>query len=219
MSYWRGARVKTDVTPKKRGPCRVLNTKDEFILVLLKIRLALTLTFLGGLFNVSAGTASRIFNTWIKFLAKELGNLIFWPDKQSVMSTIPKSLKYKYRNLRCTLDCTEVFIERPRNLLNQAATWSDYKKHNTVKFLVAIATNGMISFLSKAWGGRTSDVHITRESGFLNLVDPGDVILADRGFTIKEDLLLRYASLEIPPPSKGKEQHTPAEVAKTKKNC
>ena len=91
------------------------------------------------------------------------------------------------------------------------------KKHNTVKFLIVIAPNGMITFLSKAWGGRATDVHITRESGFYNLIDAGDVVLADRGFVIKEDLLLRGARLEIPPPSKGKEQQTPNNVAKTKK--
>ena len=64
------------------------------------------------------------------------------------------------------------------------------------------------------WGGRATNVHITRESGFSNLIDPGDVILADKGFIIKEDLLVRGAKLEIPPPSKGIEQ-TP-DVAKTK---
>ena len=77
----------------------------------------------------------------------------------------------KYKNLRCTIDCTEIFIEKPRNLHNQALTWSEYKRHNTVKVLVAIAPNGHISFLSDAWGGRATDVHITRESGFLNLID------------------------------------------------
>ena len=55
-----------------------------------------------------------------------------------------------------------------------------------------------ISFLSKCYGGRMSDRHV-RESSFLDLIDPGDVILADRGFPIKEELLLRYANLVIPP--------------------
>ena len=43
------------------------------------------------------------------------------------------------------------------------------------------------------------------------------MILADKGFIIKEDLLVRGAKLEIPPPSKGIEQQTPNDVAKTKK--
>ena len=61
------------------------------------------------------------------------------------------------------------------------------------------------------WGRRATDVHITRE------IDPGDVIFADRGFIVKEDLLVRGAKLEIPPPSKGIEQQTPDNVAKTQK--
>ena len=99
----------------------------------------------------------------------------------------------------------------------QAQTWSDYKKHNTVKYLVAIAPNGMITFLSDGWGGRTSDKHIVCESGFLNLLDPGDVVLADRGFTIINELLEKQAKLEIPPPSSGWNQQNTEDVARTKK--
>ena len=62
--------------------------------------------------------------------------------------------------------------------------------HNTIKFLVGITPNGHISFLSDTWGGRASDQHIVRQPGFLELVEPGDVIMADRRFTIREDLLL-----------------------------
>ena len=109
----------------------------------------------------------------------------------------------KYSFLRCTLDCTEVFIDRPRHMELQAQTWSDYKRHNTAKYLVVTAPNRMISFLSAGWGGRASDKHIVNESGFLNLVDSGDVILADRGFTINSELLMRGAKLEIPPTSSG----------------
>nr|XP_054760877.1 uncharacterized protein LOC129267165 [Lytechinus pictus] len=227
LRYWTGTkkessprsspRAKRIRTPQKPGPARSLNSRQEFILVLMKLRLALTVSFLAGLFHITSSTVSQIFNTWIKFLAADLKPLIHWPDKLSIQMTMPKSLQKKYQHLRCTLDCTEVFIGRPRNLANQARTWSDYKKHNTVKFLVAIAPNGMISFLSHAWGGRASDVLITRKSGILELIDPGDVVLVDRGFLIKEDLLLRGAKLEMPPPSKGKEQQTPGDVAKTKK--
>jgi len=142
--------------------------------------------------------------------------LIFWPSKETIAAHLPSSMKH-YPNLRCTIDCSEVFIGRPRSMEIQALTWSDYKKHNTVKFLVGIAPNGMISFLSKAWGGRASDRVITKESGFLDLVEPIDLILADRGFTIKEELMLRRATLQIPPPSSGVEQMTKEKVNLTKK--
>ena len=41
--------------------------------------------------------------------------------------------------------------------------------------------------------------------------------MADRGFTIAEDLILRRCELHIPPGRRGKEQFTKAEVNKTKK--
>lgn len=39
-------------------------------------------------------------------------------------------------------------------------------------------------------GGRTSDVHIVQQSGFYDILEPHDEVMADRGFTIAEDLIL-----------------------------
>lgn len=54
-------------------------------------------------------------------------------------------------------------------------------------------------------------------SGYLDTVEPGDLILADRGFPIEEDLILRGARLYIPPGARGAEQMTREKVHKTKK--
>ena len=56
--------------------------------------------------------------------------------------------------LAVIIDCFEVYIERPSSLIAQAMTWSNYKHHNTVKFLIRITPQGVISFISKAWGAR-----------------------------------------------------------------
>ena len=224
MRYWMGTQKVTSTkvkrkfkkTPQKSGPRRKTSPLDELALTLMKIRMGLTNMFIGHLFGATTAGASQIINTWIKFLSKELAPLIFWPDKETVQLMMPPSLR-SFRNLRCTIDCSEIFIQRPRNLEIQALTWSDYKKHNTVKYLVAIAPNGMISFLSKAWGGRTSDRVITQESGFLDLIENYDLVLADRGFTISDLLLVKLATLEIPPASGGFEQMTRNNVIKTKK--
>lgn len=67
-------------------------------------------------------------------------------------------------------------------------------------------------FLSRCWGGRVSDKILTQESGFLSLLEPGDVILADRGFTIHEDFIAYGAKLIIPAFTRGKGQLSQREV-------
>ena len=126
-------------------------------------------------------------------------------------------VKSGYSSCRVILDCTEVNIERPKSLNAQAATWSDYKHHNTFKFLVGIAPSGFISFLSSCYGGRASDKFITRDSGFYDILERGDTVMADRGFQIREELLLHFCDLTVPPGARVKSQMTKSEKKKTEK--
>ena len=75
-------------------------------------------------------------------------------------------------------------------MIPRAQTWSNYKEYNTVKFLIGIDPQGVISFISKAWGGRVSDVYLTENSGLLNNLLQGDLVL-DRSTTI-QDSVRRY---------------------------
>ena len=109
-----------------------------------------------------------------------------------------------------------MFIERPKSLSAQAATWSDYKHHNTFKFFVGITPTGFISFLSSCYGGRANGNFITRDSGFYDLLGRDDEVMADRGFQIQEDLLLHFCRLVVPPGSRVKSRMTKSEVKKTK---
>ncbi|XP_030838900.1 uncharacterized protein LOC105446234 [Strongylocentrotus purpuratus] len=227
LRYWKGAKEAksnerllsgTKNSPKKRGPIRKLELVDEFLLVLMRCRLGLLNRDLAKRFGVSPASASHIFFTWINFLAEVLGPCVWWPSKDIVRRNLPSAFRTKeYRNVRCIIDCTEIFIERPRNLYLQAVTWSDYKKHNTIKLLIGITPNGLISFLSDIWCGRVTDKHIVQESGFLNLLENQDTIMADRGFPITEELMMRRASLVIPPGKRGQEQMTRQQVMQTKK--
>lgn len=77
-------------------------------------------------------------------------------------------------------------------------------------------------FISNLWGGNVSDRYITEHCGFLDIVKPGDEVMADRGFLIRDLLLERRATLNIPPFTKkcswGKGKHLTAhDVLKTKK--
>ena len=65
--------------------------------------------------------------------------------------------------------------------------------------MVAIAPNGAILFVSDAYEGSISDKEIVCVSDFLDFLNPGDVVMADRGFLIKELLNERHVKLIILP--------------------
>ena len=58
---------------------------------------------------------------------------------------------------------------------------------------------------------------ITQNSWFLRLTDHGDLILADRGFDISNDLAVSSTRLEIPAFTRGKKQLSLQEVEYSKK--
>ena len=90
----------------------------------------------------------------------------------------------------CIIDCFELFIDSPKALKTRAESLSNYKSHTTVKCFVSCTPQGQINFVSPVYGGRASDVQIVRGCGFMSPQHhmPGDQILADRGFTLKDEL-------------------------------
>ena len=130
---------------------------------------------------------------------------------------MPRCFQYSFGNATTIIiDCFEIYIDRPSNLLARAQTYSHYKSHNTVKVIIRITPQGSVCFVSKAWGGRTSDKYLTNHCGMLKNLKPGDVVMADRGFTIEENQSLYQAKLAIPAFTKGKSQLDPVSVEKTR---
>ncbi len=89
------------------------------------------------------------------------------------------------------IDCTEIFLEKPSQIIQQSATWSEYKGHNTGKGLIGIFTILLPVFASDIYPGSISDEEIVRNSGILKHAHQGDRWLADKGFLI-QDLLDNY---------------------------
>ena len=101
------------------------------LLILMKMKLNLTNVLLGYVFNVPSRQVSTIFGSGISVLAANLAFLINWPSKNAVRKHLPSVFKKKFSKCRVIIDCTEVFIERPKSLVLRAQTWSNYKHHNT----------------------------------------------------------------------------------------
>jgi hypothetical protein len=107
--------------------------QDHLLLVLMKLRLGLLNRDLAFRFNLSDTSVSRIINQWIPNIANCLKGLIIWPANDITYSNIPESLKPNYKKVVSTIDCFEVFIDRPHNLTALAQAWSNYKHNNTAK--------------------------------------------------------------------------------------
>lgn len=197
-----------------RHRSRKLDTKNQLFLTLVKLRLNLKLTDLGFRFGISSSQASRYITTWICFLYHHLREINWIPAVNQVFGTQPPSFREKFPSTYAIIDGSEVFIQTPSDLHMQSSTWSQYKHHNTVKFLVACTPNGAVCFISPVYVGSISDVELTRASGFLTALEdkPGISIMADRGFTIKDMLKELNIDLNIPPFLEGRSQLPPEKI-------
>lgn len=223
IRFWRS--VSNDVDPEyyEREPelgvgpgrPRTLNAKEEFFLVMCRLRQGFPERHLGHLFDISQSTVSRIVISWVNFMYLRFGQLNIWPSRKVVNDNMPQDFKGKYPNTRAIIDCTEIKCQMPSSLLLNSELFSSYKNHTTLKGLIAISPAGHISFISQLYTGSISDREITERSGFLDLsFEANDSVMADKGFTI-QDLLPVGVSLNIPPFLGSSAQMPAQDVVKT----
>ena len=83
---------------------------------------------------------------------KMRNTLIKWHSREALQKTMPFCFRVHYGlKVVAIIDCFELFIEKPSNLLAKSCTWSQYKHYNTAKYLISITPQGVISFVSKGW--------------------------------------------------------------------
>ena len=184
---------------------------NHLLLILMKLKLGASNGDLSLRYNIKEEYVSKIVRTWLSKLANVFAKLIIWPEREALKENQPACFSF-FKNCVCIIDCTEIYIERPLNLKASAQTFSNYKSHNTIKYLIGITLAGAVSFLSGGWGGRASDKEITLKSGFLDKLTHGDCVLADRGFLVEEELATRGAVLRILVFTRGKKQMTAKDI-------
>ena len=200
-----------------RGRKRLLRPMESFILTLVRLRRNFDVKHLMYLFTTSEGTVVNSITTWINFMYIKLGSVCIWPSLLQVKQNMTQSMKDKFPNVKCIIDCVEIKFAVPTSLFLHKMMYSDYKSHTTVKFLVGIAPAGGFTFISKVYPGSISDRQITVKSGLLNpdLWVEGEELMADRGFTIEDYLTPMGVKLVIPAFLHGREQFTEVEIVKS----
>ena len=203
---------------RKQQRKRKLSSLDQFFLTMTKLKLNLRNKDLGYRFGISESLVSCYIYTWTCFLYQHIKEIDWTPSPKQVAGTLPQSFHDKYPKTFAIIDGSEVFLETPNDLHIQSSTWSSYKHHNTAKFLIACTPNGVVSFISPVYVGGISDVELTRVSGFLKTLEGKyDIsVMADRGFTIKDQLGELRVELNIPPFLDGRTQLPPEDI---KRGC
>jgi hypothetical protein len=180
-----------------------------------KIRLGLFQQDLGGRFNVSQSTVSRIIITWANFLYFQLGSIPIWASREKIDKFMPECFKELYPTTRVILDCTEIKTQTPSALSLNSEFYSHYKGTTTFKCLIGISPAGCVTFVSSLYAGSISDQNITRQCGLIPLLESGDSVMADKGFLIENLVAQRGAKLNIPPFLTKRDQFSKEEVEET----
>ena len=111
---------------------------------------------------------------------------------------MPRSFKDTFRTVRLIIDCTEIKVQTPSSLTLHSEFYSNYNSATSLKSLIGISPTGAVSFVSALYTGSISDQEITPRSGLVELLEPNDGVMADKGFTIEDILTPRNCALNIP---------------------
>ena len=198
-------------------PWHALSIATQLLAVLVRLRLSVPALDISTRLGISEATYSRLFATWIPFLARELKLLFPFPSRALIDSWMPRVFRLRYPNTRIIIDCYEIQCQRPSGLMNQSLTYSDYKSRNTFKVLIGCTPTGLVSFVSEVFGGRISDQDITMRSGLVDLLQQGDMIMADRGFEIQELVASKGILVNVPPRLGQRKQMSGPDVERTRR--
>lgn len=205
--------------------CSKIKAENQIFMVLMKLRQGFDNKDLAVRFHVCLKVFANIFRKWINVIYSRLGYLSIWPSRDIILSSAPEEFKRKFPTTILILDCTELKIQCPSDLVKQSQSYSAYKSHNTVKGLIGCSPAGSIIFISQLYTGSVSDKKITEMCGLYQLLEdklkmghvlPDDSIMVDKGFAIKEEV--KNLGLKINVPPMGSElQFQPEEVEDTRK--
>lgn len=194
-----------------------ISTINQFILMLAKLRQDLDYLPLSRLCGVSEFTAQNVFITLVNFCSRQWSEINLWLQKDLVQYYMPADFRAKFPTTRLIVDGTEVPIKKPSKPVAQRATFSSYKNRNTVKVVVGTTPAGLVSYLSPAYGGSTSDRQIIERSGLPSMCDSHDSVMADKGFNVQDLFVANGVSVNIPTFFKKKNRLTSSQVLADRK--
>ncbi|XP_018426009.1 PREDICTED: uncharacterized protein LOC108798727 [Nanorana parkeri] len=169
---------------------------DQFFLFLCKVRQGFHDKDLAIRFNISETRVTRIVITWAHYLYVVLGEIPLWRSRETDCQDVPECFKASYPRARVTLHCAEIKVQASST---DNASSQIYYSHASYRGLLGIAPHGAVIFISPLYSGCASTRDITKSSGILDLLEPGDRVITDKDFAI-QDLVESVGAYVVVPP-------------------
>ena len=113
---------------KTRPSAHKLQVEDEFLMVLMNLRMGLSNMGLSNIdpngivqhrsFNLSDSAVNNILLTWLNYIYEVLGSLKIWPHRDVILKNAPQEFIDKYPNNTVIIDATKLKIQ-----ISNANTW------------------------------------------------------------------------------------------------
>uniref|UniRef100_A0A8C7MD68 THAP-type domain-containing protein n=1 Tax=Oncorhynchus kisutch TaxID=8019 RepID=A0A8C7MD68_ONCKI len=170
-----------------------LSMFQQLLLTLMRLRLDLKNQDLAYRFGVKVGTVTRTVLRMVNVMSTTLvPTAVFWPSRAELRKNLPAALHSTYPDCAVIIDCFRTHLNIDCSGETGASAGS-----NTLKYMIGMAPQGVVTFVSRGSPGSVSDKSLAEGCGFLGKLLPGDVVLADKDLDIGESVAAHGALLKI----------------------
>ncbi|PWA15596.1 hypothetical protein CCH79_00018474 [Gambusia affinis] len=186
------------------------NTKlskfQQLLLTLMRLRLDLRNQDLGYRFGVKVGTVAKTVHRMVNIMSSTLvPTAVFWPSRAELRKNLPTALRASHPDCAVIVDCFTVPLEEPASTVTEHGQQETTlpraegmpHSHGSLKYLIGVAPQGVVTFVSRGAPGSVSDRSLAEGCGFLCKLLPGDVVLACRDLDIADSVAARGALFKI----------------------
>ncbi|XP_008326716.1 uncharacterized protein LOC103391988 isoform X2 [Cynoglossus semilaevis] len=179
------------------------DAEKQLLLTLMRLRLDLRNQDLAYRFGVKASTVTRTVHRMVNIMSSTLvPTAVFWPSRAELRKNLPAALRASHPDCAVIIDCFTVPFEEPFAQGDQQKSVGQNAQgfgagYNLLKYLIGVAPQGVVTFVSRGVQGNISDKSLAEGCGFLCKLLPGDVVLASHNLDIADSVAARGAVFQI----------------------
>jgi len=95
------------------------------------------------------------------------------------------------------IDSTSCQIERPSDKLIQGELYDGKHKFHSLKYECCVRSDGLFVWRSSPFPGKMHDIRVFNESGLLDKIRAGEMLIGDKGYAGHESIITPYKGRNI----------------------